>query len=45
MGQLTLNGSTVSNNTTTSGDGGGIFNCGANPASSPLASVRVRPAA
>ncbi len=29
MGQLTLNNSTVSNNTAANGDGGGIFNCGA----------------
>ena len=31
MGRLTLNNSTVSHNTATTGGGGGIFNCGANP--------------
>ena len=30
MGQLTLNSSTVSDNTATNGSGG-IFNCGGNP--------------
>jgi hypothetical protein len=30
-GQLILNGSTVSDNTATDGNGGGIFNCGADP--------------